>query len=246
MADFRWLSLSHVLTSSPVSLLESFGILSWYYHGKIVTHFSLHPLLQWHTLRLRFLAPWVWFDAAALMTACFTFSRRLLWSWTLPISTVTWWVTQQDTCLLNIMKTALLPLLTWRTCPWLCPQVLPGMWVRPSPSYLCLLASFPVLFFSCFVPGVWFDYRFLQTASLGLVLHYNCGLNEVSVNAFWWLKLPWSPLLVQLCHPLSWQFVWTVILLSWHVVRWNIWSVLHCDGAGGKPPGFTTKSIKWC
>lgn len=183
------------------------------------------------------------------MTVCFTFSWCLLWSWALPISTVTGWVTQQDTCLLDliILKTPLL--LSGpddRIYLWLCPQVLPGMWVKSSPSFLYLLAYFPVLFFSCFVHGVWFDYHFLQTVSLGLVLHYNCGLNEVSVNAVWCLKLPWSPLLVQLCHPLSWQFVWPVMLLSWHVVRWNIWSVLHCDGAGGKPPGFTTKSINWC
>lgn len=100
------------------------------------------------------------------------------------------------------------------------------MWVKSYHSFLCLLDSFPVLFFSCFVHGVWFDYHFLQTVSLGLVLHYNCGRNEVSVNAFWCLKLPWSPLLVQLCHPLSWQFVWPVILLSWHVVRWNICTVM--------------------
>lgn len=186
------------------------------------------------------------------MTVSFTFLWRFLWYSTfehliedkVSISTVTGWLTQQDTCFTCILyfgfrTPSFLPRPDdAKVCLWFSPQV---CWLSHAPFFsvsLCFLCS-PS--FPCFVPHVWFDYRFLQTVSLGLVLCYNCGLNEVSINAFWCLKLPWSPLLVQLCRPLSWQFVRTVVLLSWHVLRWKIMSAFPCDGAGSEPLGFTTK-----
>lgn len=126
----------------------------------------------------------------------------------IPISTVTGWLTQQDTCFMCIWYFEFrTPSFLSRpvdanvcTCLGFSPHV---CWLSHPPFFVC--ASFAGLFFSCFVLHVWFDYRFLQTVGLGLVPCYNCGLSEVSVNAFWCLK--WNEIgvlysfnYVALCH----------------------------------------------